>query len=288
MSARPPLSWEEAVRSLLMEPGREQIVRDCYFDQPNTVAAQRYASGEEWLNVSSRLPPQRGVAADIGSGQGITAFALATARFEVIAVEPDSSDLVGRGAVARLAADTGLPIHVISGTAESIPLPDSHCDLAVARQVLHHAHDLGAACREIHRILKPGGTFIAIRDHVVSRTSDLPKFLESHPMHWMYGGEHAFLLEEYVRALRNAGFEIVELLRSFDSAINYAPHTRETLRAAMMAAAGRIPLGRPLLSFLLRSEKAFDRILAVASWVDRRPGRLVSFVCRRPRLRNDG
>ena len=54
---------------------------------------------------------------------------------------------------------------------------------------------------EMHRVLKPGGIFIAAREHVISKEADLEKFLEQHPLHHLYGGEHAFLLERYIEAL---------------------------------------------------------------------------------------
>jgi SAM-dependent methyltransferase len=275
-------SWEDAVRWLLTRPEHDQVVRDCYFDQPNAVAAARYEAGGEWQALRPMLRGAGSAAVDVGSGQGITAFALARAGFAVTAVEPDASDLVGRGAVARLATETRLPIRVVAGTAENIPAADMTFDVALARQVLHHTRDLRAACREIHRVLKPGGLFIAARDHVVSSQADLQLFLDSHPLHRLYGGENAFLMNEYIEALSGAGLVVVRVLRSFDSIINYAPHTRETLRAAFVAMAGRLPGAGAVLGALIRSDWLFDRWLSVASRFDGRPGRLISIVCRRP------
>lgn len=281
-------SWEDAVRSLLEQPALRQVVLDCYYDRPALAAARRYASSEEWLAVRARLPQGGGTAVDLGAGHGITAYALAEAGLKVTAVEPDPSDLVGRGAIRRLAADSGLPIVALEGTGESIPAADASFDIALARQVLHHARDLRAACREVFRVLRPGGTFVALRDHVVSSAADLPRFLDSHPLHRLYGGENAFRLDEYLGALRGAGFEIVELLRSFDSVINYAPHTRDSLRRAFVERFARLPVAGGLAGLALESEAIFDRCLALASRLDRRPGRLVSIFCRRPAGRAGG
>jgi hypothetical protein len=104
----------------------------------------------------------------------------------------------------------------------------------------------------------------------------------------LYGGENAFRLDEYLGGLRAAGFAIVEILRPFDSVINYAPHTRESLREAFAAQAGRLPLGRAALGLLLKSDLLFESCLAAASRLDRRPGRLVSIVCRRAPERANG
>ena len=288
MSIGKPESWENAVRSLLESPDQQQIVRDCYYDQPNIVAARRYEASEEWSAVRSLLPAAARSVVDVGSGHGITAFALACAGLDVTGVEPNPSALVGRAAIASLASESGLPIRVAQGTAESIPAPDASFELAVARQVLHHTRDIYAACREIHRVLKPGATFIALRDHVVSSPSDLPRFFDSHPLHRRYCGENAFRLSEYLGALRDAGFVIVDVLRAFDSVINYAPHTRETLRSAFISLAGHVPLGRKVFGALLKSDLIFDGCIAAASRLDHRPGRLVSIICRRPADTNDG
>ncbi len=43
---------------------------------------------------------------------------------------------------------------------DSMPLPDSTYDVAFANYVLEHVEDIGAAAREIARVLKPGGRFI--------------------------------------------------------------------------------------------------------------------------------
>jgi SAM-dependent methyltransferase len=266
----------------------QQVVRDCYYDPPALAAAHRYAASEEWQAVRRWLPGSSRTAIDLGSGHGITAFALANCGYEVTAVEPDPSELVGRGAIERLATDAGLAIRVSGGTAEAIPAADASFDLALARQVLHHARDLPAACREIHRVLRPGGTFVALRDHVVSSSADLPRFFDSHPLHRLYGGENAFTLDEYLGALRSAGFEIVEVVRAFDSVVNFAPHTRDSLRDAFVAQAARVPLGRAVFGALLKSELLFDACLAAASRLDGRPGRLVSIVCRRPPERTHG
>ena len=57
------------------------------------------------------------------------------------------------------------------------------------------------------RVLRPDGIFIAAREHVISREADLGRFLDQHPLHHLYGGENAFLLERYIGALHNAGFD---------------------------------------------------------------------------------
>ncbi len=47
------------------------------------------------------------------------------------------------------------------GIGESIPYEDAAFDVAVADNVLEHLQDPSAVFGEIHRVLKPGGTFLA-------------------------------------------------------------------------------------------------------------------------------
>jgi len=42
-----PMTWEQAVLWLREQPGKEQLVRDCYFDDPLIEAARRYYNEAE-------------------------------------------------------------------------------------------------------------------------------------------------------------------------------------------------------------------------------------------------
>jgi ubiquinone/menaquinone biosynthesis C-methylase UbiE len=125
--------------------------------------------------------PYRGRALDVGAGRGIASFALASERFSVTALEPDGSALVGAEAIRSLARESGLPIEVCQDFSEKLPFSDAQFDVVFARAVLHHTRDLRAACEEFLRVLKPGGVFIAVREHVISRPEDLPPFSTSIP-----------------------------------------------------------------------------------------------------------
>lgn len=276
------LSWEEAVRSLLERPECAEIVRDCYYDQPTLSAAERFASSSEWRSTAALLPSPPGAAVDLGAGQGISSYALAREGWRVTAIEPDPSNLVGRGSIARLAADSGLPITVAEGVGENIPLPDASQDLVFARAVLHHAKHLEALCREAFRVLRPGGRMLATREHVISKAEDLHAFLDSHPLHSLYGGEHAYLLREYEGALVGAGFTLDKIIRPLSSEINLAPRTLESVAHAALGKLPDIPGLRKLASPFIKSPSLLNFLLVVANHFDNRPGRLFSFYCTRP------
>lgn len=276
-------SWESAVSWLTSQPEYAQLVCDCYFDQPISDAAFRYWQSQEWQALRSWLPQPTGRALDLGAGNGIASYALSKDGWEVSALEPDPSDLVGRGAIQQLVAQTGLSIEVFAGFGESLPFPDNCFDLVLARQALHHASDLGMLCREIQRVLKPSGYLLAVREHVISSEQDLKIFLDTHPLHHLYGGENAYTCSEYVKALKNAGLKIRKIVRSFESPVNYYPQTRSSIVHALITKlAPTSPRLSTLFERILLNEFVFARASSLISFVDRRPGRLFSFICQKP------
>jgi SAM-dependent methyltransferase len=271
-------TWEEAVAWLIAQPDKQEIVQACYYDSPPKSAADRYQQSQEWQGILPHLPATPAQALDLGAGRGIASYALARDGWQVIALEPDPSDLVGVGAIQKLAAEEKLPITVVQEFGERLPFTDASFDLVFARQVLHHAHDLTQLCREIARVLKPDGVFIAVRDHVISKKSDLPKFLNAHPLHHLYGGENAFLLREYLDAITAAPLKVKQVFGSFDTPINYAPHTPETLRQELTNRLDQLP-GGAVAANLLLNDRFFLHTLKLLSKIDRRAGRAVSFIC---------
>lgn len=51
-----------------------------------------------------------------------------------------------------------------------IPLPDSHIDLALLYDILHHLSNPGGVLTEIHRVLKPDGSLSASDHHLEEDT----------------------------------------------------------------------------------------------------------------------
>jgi len=277
-------SWEQAVRWLREQPDQHGLVLANYYDDPLAEAAARYWQSLEWQAIRAFLPDPIGATAlDVGAGRGIASFALAKEGFAVTALEPDASELVGSGAIQALSRGQHLPITVCNEAVERLPFADGTFDLVFGRAVLHHTRDLSAACRELYRILKTGGTFIAVREHVISYERDLPKFFASHPLHRYYGGENAFRLEVYADSIRGAGFRVERVLAPLRSPINFAPHSIESLRREL---AGRASLGVPAMAGLwerlMRSEFCWAVLSPLLELLDDRPGRLYSFVARKP------
>ncbi len=285
MNVEPEIStWEAAVVWLRNQPARRQLVLDAFYDDPLIAAAERYHSSGEWHAVSELLRGRTGKALDVGAGRGIASYALAREGFKVTSLEPDPSAIVGAAAIRALAAETALPISVVEEFSERLPFANDTFDVVFARAVLHHTRDLDRACREMFRVLRPDGIFIAAREHVISKEADLGRFLDQHPLHHLYGGEHAFLLDRYTGALNDAGFAPVEVLSPLKSPINLFPYTIDSLRNEVVGRLSRkVPAG-PLWRVALGSNRIFKSLLSIAELFDNRPGRLYSFVGHKAQL----
>jgi SAM-dependent methyltransferase len=279
-------TWEEAVQWLREDPAHEALVRDCYYDDPLVEAARRFSQSDEWVGTRALLPRAAGWALDLGAGRGIASYALAHEGWRVAALEPDGSAVVGADAIRSLARDQALDVTPVRQYGETLPFGHATFRLVYARAALHHARDLQQLTSEVARVLAPGGRFVAVREHVISDAGQLDEFLRTHPLHRLYGGEHAYRLDDYLTALKTAGLAVGRVLGPFDSVVNVAPMTYQvwlnTGRVALARLTGatiarrllddRYPLGRRLIA----------QWAATLSRLNRAPGRLYSFVAERP------
>ncbi len=274
------MSLDEAVRTLRSDPACAPVVSDTYLEQDVLSAAERFFGSGEFAEVLATAGSlATGKVLDLGAGRGIASYSFARSGAEAVyAVEPDPSDEIGRGAISRICGD--LPVFIVGGGGEEIPIKDSRIDLVYVRQVLHHVLDLAAVLRECHRLLRPGGMLLATREHVVDDERQLNKFLANHPIHALAGGENAYPLEDYVSAIKSSGLGLERVWGPWDSVINAFPavETPQDLQDYPKVALGR-RLGRvgEMLGRLSFTETVIKRYL------NRRvPGRLYSFVAVKP------
>lgn len=95
---------------------------------------------------------------DLGCGAGHVAFFTAPHVARVVAYDL-SADMLD--VVAGEAAKRGLTnVTTQQGAAEHLPFEDASFDLVFSRYSAHHWADVGAALREIRRVLKPDGKLV--------------------------------------------------------------------------------------------------------------------------------
>ena len=93
---------------------------------------------------------------DVGYGTGLLAR-------QALALIGPQGRLVGVDPSAGMLAQSDLPgVELLDGTAEALPVADASFDFVTMGYALRHIGDVGAAFREFHRVLKPGGSVLIL------------------------------------------------------------------------------------------------------------------------------
>ena len=91
---------------------------------------------------------------EVGAGNGRMFAHYPGSVAEVVAVEPDDTL---RALAERAAAHAPVPVRVVDGDADHLPLPDAAADAVVTSLVLCSVPDQASALAEILRVLRRGG-----------------------------------------------------------------------------------------------------------------------------------
>ena len=143
---------------------------------------------------------------EIGPGAGPNARYLPTGT-RWVCVEPN---VHFHPRLGRAAAEHGLDLEVVPGTAEALPLADGAADAVVSTLVLCSVHDVRQSLAEVRRVLRPGGRFVFI-EHVAAAPGTVLRTLQSSlraPWGWVADGCRPD--RETEAAIRAAGFASVE------------------------------------------------------------------------------
>jgi ubiquinone/menaquinone biosynthesis C-methylase UbiE len=143
---------------------------------------------------------------EVGAGNGRNFAHYPAAVAEVIAVEPEDRL---RAMAARAARHAPVPVRVVAGHAEDLPVDAASCDAAVASLVLCSVPDLERALAELRRVLRPGGE-LRFFEHVRSANPLIGLFQDLITPLWSVAGAGCHLNRDTAAAVRGAGFEIEE------------------------------------------------------------------------------
>ncbi|MFP5387386.1 MAG: bifunctional 2-polyprenyl-6-hydroxyphenol methylase/3-demethylubiquinol 3-O-methyltransferase UbiG [Bacteriovoracia bacterium] len=94
---------------------------------------------------------------DVGCGGGFTCEFMAKRGARVSGIDLSAASIETAREHAR---ESGLNITYQKGEGENIPFEDSSFDIVTCVDVLEHVPDLTKVLSEIHRVLRPGGTFL--------------------------------------------------------------------------------------------------------------------------------
>ena len=105
-----------------------------------------------------------GTMLDLGCGEGRHIFGVMEKfpDLKCIGLDPhiESLDKASEG-LKFLESISNTKTNFLSGSAYSLPFSNDSFDLVVCSEVLEHLHDYKDAIKEINRVLKPGGQFLA-------------------------------------------------------------------------------------------------------------------------------
>jgi len=99
-------------------------------------------------------------------------------------------------------------IQRMPGDFHHLDFPGNHFDFVVASAVLHHAVDMSQLLSEVHRVLKPGGQFVAIREQIWPLLSFKSRSKTQARLVAAGVNEHYYTLAEYRRFFVSAGFQL--------------------------------------------------------------------------------
>ena len=141
---------------------------------------------------------------EVGAGTGINFGHYPATVTEVVAVEPEP---YLREIASQAAQAAALPVTVVDGVADRLPLDDASCDAGVASLVLCSVPDQAVALGELRRVIRPGGE-LRFFEHVLAETTGLARFQRAIDVVWprVSGGCHAD--RDTLAAIRGAGFDV--------------------------------------------------------------------------------
>lgn len=141
---------------------------------------------------------------DVGCGTGQTAAYLAN-KYEANVTGIDINSIMVAKAKRRM-KKARLPVKILQGSIEKIPFPDQKFDFIISESVLSFVNK-PRALKEIYRLLKNGGRFIAIEFTINQQLEEQSE----QEIKQFYGFDSCFMKKDWVDLLKRAGFNNIRI-----------------------------------------------------------------------------
>ncbi len=184
---------------------------------------------------------------DLGSGAGFDAFLAARAvgpEGRVLGVDMTPEMIAKAQENARKAGVSNTEFRL--GAIEELPVEDASIDVVISNCVINLSPDKPRVFREAFRVLKPGGRLL-VSDIVLH--SPLPERVRASVEAYVGCVAGAALRHDYLRAIADAGFLDVEVVKETDASALLATScacTPDPLLADVIAAVGGADAARRL------------------------------------------
>lgn len=174
---------------------------------PGGINLTKKIFNRENINSTSRI-------LDVGCGTGQTAAYLAY-KYGAKVTGIDINPTMVKKAKRRMKKNH-LFVKLIQGSVEKIPLPDNHFDFIVSESVLSFVNKT-RALKEIYRVLKNGGRFIAIEQTITKQLKEN----EENEIKQFYGFDSLTMKKDWVALLKQTGFGDIRIQKN--TSIESAP-----------------------------------------------------------------
>ena len=166
-----------------------------------------------------RLAPYRdrvvsnatGLVLEVGIGSGLNLPFYGNTVAEIIGLEPSSTLLDMANAAAR---KRQVPLRLIEGTAEAIPIEDRSVDAVVTTWTMCSIPEIQDALKEMHRVLRPAGRLFFV-EHGRAPEPGVRWWQDHLTPAWKHLSGGCHLNRAIDELIQNAGFRIERLDKGY-------------------------------------------------------------------------
>jgi ubiquinone/menaquinone biosynthesis C-methylase UbiE len=172
------------------------------------VASPLHAAGEDLDRLQAWGTGRRGDRVlDVATGGGHTALAFAGIARRVIAY--DLTEPMLKAARGHVRGRGAANVVFVAGDATALPFGDGSFDVVTCRTAAHHFPDVGAAVRQIHRVLRPGGSLL-LQDILGHDDADANAFILEVERRRDPSHVRSYRMAEWKAFLRATGLTIID------------------------------------------------------------------------------